>query len=96
MSKKFPYAGASSCSNEVNPMIGVTVFNLQGLTLDEDATIYIHTESPGFAEWIDDKQPKLAYVAASRARRRGQIVLVTGRSNRPREDSNRSQRRRLL
>lgn len=78
MSKWFPYAGSSALSNEVNPMIGATVFNLQGLTLDDDAVLYIHTEASGFAEWVDDTQPKLAYVAASRARRRDQIVIVTG------------------
>lgn len=78
MSKDFPYAGSNNNANEVNPMIGATIFNLQGLTLESDATIYIFTDTPGYREWVDTSQPKLAYVAASRARRRGQIVIVTG------------------
>lgn len=78
MSKGFPYAGSSNSANEVNPMIGATIFNLQGLTLDENARIYIYTNARGFSEWIDECQPKLPYVAASRARRREQIVIVTG------------------
>lgn len=96
MSKGFPYAGSADDPNEVNPMVGATIFNLQGLTLDEDATIYIYTEATGFMDWIDRKQPKLAYVAASRARRRAQIVIVDGRRGDRSSPREASVRRRFI
>lgn len=95
MSNGFPYAGSSGNANEVNPMIGATVFNLQGLTLDNDATIYIHTDTDGCMEWNDDNQPKLAYVAASRARRRDQIVIVSGPNAKLSSGTKKHKRRRF-
>jgi hypothetical protein len=72
MKHGFPYHNA----NDVNPMMAVTVHNLQGLTIDDGAVLYLCYEDNGEAEWSGNLDPRLTYVAASRVRRRQQLVLV--------------------
>lgn len=78
MNKGFPYAGAGgpTTSNLVNPMIGTTVYALQGLSLDTGSTLYVLIATPGGYEWSNETQPCQAYVTASRARTRNQIKFV--------------------
>ena len=78
MDKGFPYAGAGGVkeANLVNPMIGTTVYALQGLSLDPEATLYVLNATPGGYEWFNETQPCQAYVIASRVRTRGQIKFV--------------------
>lgn len=63
-------------SQHINPLVGSTVFNLQGLTMPADGTLYILSTQGNFADWISEEQPRLAYVAASRARHRDRLVIV--------------------
>jgi len=87
MARGFPYKGGSSDGNMVNPMIGATVFALQGVTLEEDSTLWVLASSHDAPEWHGEEQPCQAYVTASRARRRGQIkIVVMGRGSRRRLD----------
>lgn len=74
MKHGFPYHK----TNDVNPMLAVTVHNLQGLTIKDDSVLYLCYEDGGAPEWgISGKgDPRLVYVAASRVRRRQQLVLV--------------------
>ena len=76
MAKGYPYKGGSTDGNMVNPMIGASVFALQGITLEEDATLWVMASSQDATEWQSDEQPCQAYVTASRARRRAQIKIV--------------------
>lgn len=76
MDKGFPYAGGSDTGNLVNPMIGTTVFSLQGVTLEPDATLWVLVTMPGDFEWLSDEQPCQAYVTASRVRTRRQLRFV--------------------
>ena len=75
-------------SQAVNPMIGATVFNLQGLSMPEDGTLYVlNTTGPRALEWCSEDQPKAVYVAASRARRRDRLVVVHGSPKRKTPDA---------
>lgn len=77
MASGYPYAGSTSNGNMVNPMIGCSVFCLQGITLDPESTLYITTGDDRAFEWKNEDQPNQAYVTGSRARHRGQIKIVT-------------------
>lgn len=79
MSKGFPYHMQSGSGNQINPMIGTTVFTLQGLTIEQGCTLYLHSSAESGADWLNDTQPKALYVALSRARIRSQVVIVTGK-----------------
>lgn len=68
--------GLYSPSQLVNPMISATIFNLQGLSMPEDGTLYILRHTPNATEWVDPGQPKVVYVAASRARSAKRLVIV--------------------
>lgn len=76
MAKGFPYKGGSSDGNMVNPMIGATVFALQGVTLTDETTLWVMAANKEALEWLSDEQPCSAYVTSSRARRREQIKIV--------------------
>ena len=62
-------------ANDINPMLGVTVHNLQGLTIADDATLYLVYHGDG-DEWHSFMDPRCVYVASSRVRRRQQLVIV--------------------
>lgn len=76
MSTSYPYAGSSSDGNMINPMIGCTVFCLQGISLEGDSVLYVMTGSNRASEWMNEDQPNQAYVTLSRARNRNQIKIV--------------------
>ena len=76
MAKGFPYAASNDNSNMVNPMIGTTVFALQGISLESDSILYVLIANPGAFEWMSEAQPCQAYVTASRIRTRQQLVFV--------------------
>ena len=62
-------------TNEINPMMGVTVHNLQGLTVPDDSKLYLVYYGDG-SEWYDGMDPRFVYVAGSRVRRRQQLIIV--------------------
>lgn len=73
MTHGFPY----DKRNDINPMMAVTVHNLQGLTISDDSVLYVCYSDGGALEWgVDRGDPRLVYVAASRVRHRQQLVLV--------------------
>lgn len=77
--------GLYSPTQAVNPLVGATIFNLQGLSMTPDGTLYVLKSTPDATEWSDPRQPKLAYVAASRARSADRLVIVDMQINkRPR------------
>ena len=59
----------------VNPMMGVTVHNLQGLTVPDESRLYLVYHGDG-DEWHSFMDPRCVYVASSRVRRRQQLVIV--------------------
>lgn len=79
MSVDYPYAvqTASKLSeNIINPMIGTTVFNLQGLTMEGNSTLYMVHSGRRAMEWMNKSQANQVYVVLSRIRDRNQLVLV--------------------
>lgn len=72
----FMREGLYSPTQSINPLVAATIFNLQGLSMDSDGTLYILKHGHDAREWVDPNQPKLPYVAASRARTAEGLVIV--------------------
>lgn len=64
--------------NRVNPLIVSTAHTVQGREVSEDGTVYImhHPGMQGMGGWNEEFAYNSVYVAASRIRRRAQLVLV--------------------